>query len=50
MCLLGCLPDLSNDNDQPSTTRYGFLRHDCFNLLTNIDLVAFIPTRRHASV
>jgi len=49
-CLLGCLPDLSNDNDRPSTRSYALLRHGCFNVLTNIDLVAFIPTRRHASV
>jgi len=29
--------ELTNDNNQPSTTRtcYEFLRHDCFNILTN---------------
>jgi len=41
-CSLGCLPELSNDNDQLSTS-YALLRHDCFNVLTNIDLDAFIP-------
>jgi len=49
-CLLGCPPVLSNDNNQPSTTSFALLRHHCFNVLTNIDLVAFIPTRRHACV
>jgi len=30
--LLGCLPELSNDNIQPNTTSYALLqRHDCFN-------------------
>ena len=47
-CLLGCLPELSNDNNnQPSTTSVALLRHDCFNVLTNIDLIAFILTRSH---
>jgi len=46
-CLLGCLPELSNDNNnQPSTTTYALLHHDCFNLLTSIDLIAFITTRK----
>jgi len=27
-----------------------FLRHDCFDVLTNTDLVAFIPTRGYACV
>jgi len=31
-------------------TRCALLRHDCFNALINIDLVAFIPTQRHASI
>jgi len=33
-CLLGCLPELSNDNNQPSITSYAFLQvmhHDHFN-------------------
>jgi len=38
-CLLGCLPGLSNDKNQPSTTSYALSRHDCFNVLTNIDFV-----------
>jgi len=46
-CLLG--PERSNDNNQASTTSYAFLRHGCF-VLTNIDLIAFIPTRKHACV
>jgi len=48
-CLLECLPELSNDNNQPSSS-YALLRHDCFNALTNIDITAFIPTQRHACV
>jgi len=44
------LPELSNDNTQPSTTGYALLRHDCFKVLTNTDLVAFIPKRRHAEL
>jgi len=43
-------PELSNDNDQLSTTSYTLLRHDCFKVPTNVDLVAFIPTRKHACV
>jgi len=31
-CLLGCLPELSNDNNQPSTTSNALLRHDYFNI------------------
>jgi len=27
-CLPGCLPEPSNDNDQPNTTSYALLRHD----------------------
>jgi len=46
----GCLPELSKNNNQLSTTSYAFLRHDCFNVLTNIDRVAFIPTRGHTCV
>jgi len=49
-CLLGWLPELSNDNNQLSTTHYALLRHDCFNVLINTDLVAFVPTRRLACV
>ena len=49
-CLLGCLSELWNNNNQPNTTSYALLRHDCFNVLTNIDLIAFIPTRRYAYV
>ena len=45
-CLLGCLLELSNDNNQPSTTRHALLHHDCFNILTNIDVTAFILTQR----
>jgi len=44
------LHELSNDNDQPNTTSYTLLRHDWFNVLANINLAAFIPTRRHACV
>jgi len=44
--LLGCLPELSNNDNQPSTG-YALLRHDCFDVLTNINFVAFIPTQRH---
>jgi len=47
-CLLGCLPELTNDNNGPSTS-YALLRHDCFNPLTNIDLITFILTRSHVS-
>jgi len=32
------------------TTSYALLHYDCFNVLTDTDLNAFIPTRRHASV
>jgi len=31
-------------------TSYALLHHHCFNVLTDTDLIAFIPTRRHASV
>jgi len=31
-CLQWCLPELSNDNNQPSTS-YALLRHDCINVL-----------------
>jgi len=48
-CLLGWLPELSNQNNQPSTTSYALLCHDCSNVLTNINLIAFITTRRLAS-
>jgi len=48
--LLGCLPELSNNNNQPSTTSYALLCYDCFNVLINIDIVAFITTRRHTCV
>jgi len=30
--------------------KYAFLHYDCFNVPTDTDLTAFIPTRRHASV
>jgi len=46
--LLECPPELSNDNNQPSTMSYALLHYDGFNVPTNTDLVAFIPTRRHA--
>jgi len=42
--LVGCLPELSNNNNQLSTT-CALLCHDCFNVLTNIDLVASILAR-----
>jgi len=29
---------------------YELLHHDYFNVLTNIDLIALIPTRKHTSV
>jgi len=48
-CLIGCLPELTNDNNQPNTS-YASSHHDCFNVMTNIDLIAFILTRRHDSV
>jgi len=48
-CLLRCLPELSNDNNQPSTS-YALICHDCLNVLTNVDLTEFIPTRRHACI
>jgi len=32
------------------TTGYVLLHHHCFDVLTDTDLTAFIPTRRHASV
>jgi len=48
--LLGCLRELSNHNNQPSTTSYALLHHGVFNAQTNIALVAFIQTRRHACV
>jgi len=44
-CLLGSLSEPSNDKNQLSTTGYALSRHDCFNVLTNIDLFAFTPTR-----
>jgi len=37
-CLLGCLPELSNDTNQPRTS-YALLRNDCFKVLSNIDLL-----------
>ena len=46
-CLLGCLPELSTN--QPSRS-YALLCRDPIMTLTNIDLVAFILTQRHASV
>jgi len=39
------MPELSKNNKRLSTTHYALLRHDCFNVLTNIDITAFIPTR-----
>jgi len=42
-CLLGCLPALSSDKNQPSTS-HALSRHDCFNVLTNID---FLHSFRH---
>jgi len=38
-CLLGCLPELSNDN-KSNTTSYTLLHHDCFCVLANINLIA----------
>jgi len=49
-CSLRYLPKLSNDNNQPNTTSHAMLHHDCFKVLTNIELTALIPTRRHACV
>jgi len=52
-CLLGCLLELSNDNiinQAQQFMRCLLSRHDCFILLTNIDLFAFIPKRTHACV
>jgi len=46
--LLGRLPELSKDKNQLSS--YALSRHDCFNVLTNINLFAFILTRMHACV
>jgi len=45
-CLPGCLSELSNDNN------YQPIKHNKLgvNVLTNIDLFAFIPTRRRGSV
>jgi len=37
--LLRCLPELPYNNIQPNTTSYPLLRRDCFNVLTNIDLL-----------
>jgi len=48
-CLLGCLSELSNDNNQLRTS-YALLRHNCFIVLTNIDLAALIPTSSVASL
>jgi len=48
-CLPGCLPELSNDNNQATTTRYALLHHDCFNVLAKIDLIAFIPMQKHST-
>ena len=33
-CLLGCLCEPSNDNDQSSVTSYALLHHDLFYVLT----------------
>jgi len=41
-CLLVCLPELLNNNNQPSTASYTLLHRDFFNLLTNIDLIHWI--------
>ena len=49
-CSLGCLPELSNDNNQPSTASYALLLHGGFSVLANIDFVAFTVIRRHACV
>jgi len=49
-CLLGCLPELSNDNNQQRATSYVLLHHDGFNILTNIDFIAFLGTQRRVSV
>jgi len=32
-CFIGCLPELSNNKNHPSTTSYALPRHDCFNVL-----------------
>jgi len=34
---------------KPGTTSCALLPHDYFDILTDADLTAFIPTRRHAS-
>ena len=47
-CLLGCLPELSNDENQQRKISYALSRHDYFNVLTNIELFASILTRTHA--
>jgi len=39
----GCPPELSNNNKLRAS--YALLRHECFIVLTNIDLVGFIPIR-----
>jgi len=44
-----CLSELSKNNNQLSTS-YALLRHDCYNALTNIDLVVFIPIREHTCI
>jgi len=36
--------------NQLSTISYALLCHDRFNVLTDIDLVAFIPTRGHTCI
>jgi len=45
-CLLGCLPELSNANTHLSTRSNALSRHPGGNVLTDIDLVAFIPPRK----
>jgi len=49
-CLLGCFPELSNDNNQPSTANYALTRQYCFKVLANIDSFAFISTRTNVYV
>jgi len=49
-CLLGCLPETSNDNNQPSAITYALLGHDPLKVMSDVDLTAFIPTQRHVCV
>jgi len=48
-CLLGCLPELSNDNNQEKQVMRCHVMI-VLNVLANTDLFAFIPTGTHACV